>query len=271
MYARAKTFSSLAFVYSLATGLFLISAVAAFAASITSFTANPNPALVGNTITLSVTTDNSPPPSGFAWSYTCGDSGCAHDAVPITGAGANAYFIAPYIGNHIFACTATFTMPGMPPTSLSATGGGSADVQGPDNDNLASGPGIDATWNSGIPVEFDFVMQKGAIPIGTLAAGTIQERIERPQSLQDSGWIDGAPGILYKQGATIIDMKKATFDSAFFFSTGVNGGVLDDFYQTNRFLGQNCCGQTVTCTFPRRHFRRVRSGLNTFNIVQIFP
>ncbi len=244
---------------------------AAYAAVITSITITPSVVVVRRTSQAAVTTDNAPPPSSYAWYYDCDEAGCQGPAIPYGINSPTVTSAEPYVGIQTIACEATFTVPGLPPnapTVLTATAGAALTVVGPDTDVLTSGPGISA--NPCVPhtVEFLFEMRHGTDTIGASAAGTVEERIERPAQNFDSGWT-GTTADFTRQGYTIVDKKSAQVDNCAAYNAIPNGTVIDDFFQTNRFLAVDCCGNTVAYVFPRRHFQRVKDGANSYTTILI--
>ncbi len=238
--------------------------IVAYAAALTSISVTPSPVLLGDVSTWSVTTDGTPV-SSYKWEYNCAESGCAPQTTPLTGNSATISYTESYVGAQNVACTATF----VPPFGK-ATIGRAFTVLGPDADSLIAGPGVVENIFSNNPIEFRFRMTTSGSPLGSMIAGAVQERIERPQIPQDTGWIDGAPGAYFKQGNTIFDMKKALFQgSEAQWENFPVGHVWDDFYQTNRLLAVDCCGQTVICEFARRHFQRVKVGNYTYKIIEL--
>jgi hypothetical protein len=106
-----------------------------------------------------------------------------------------------------------------------------------------------------------------------MIAGYVQERVQRPQANPptDSGWINGAPGVLYVQGGQIIDNKTFTLNPFFLnqYNALPNGYVLDDFIQTNRMIIQDCCGQNKTFQFSTKHYQRVKDGPNSYTMIEL--
>jgi hypothetical protein len=83
---------------------------------------------------------------------------------------------------------------------------------------------------------------------------------------------------LYLRGNTIVDIK--TFEvipNPFPPQTPQqawdaiqNGTVIDDYFQTNRIIINDCTLTPQTFTFARRHFQKVKQQ-NGFEIVEITP
>jgi hypothetical protein len=247
----------------LAVGTFVSTA---YAASITSITVNPSDPLVGTSAIVGVTTDGNA--TSYAWSYSCQADGCDGDVIPLRGSASSPSITVnlPNVGTNLLICDVTFTTVAMPPSSVTVPAGVPVHVEGPDMDDLISGP--DTPTNACVPasVEFDFVMENGGDPIGALAAGTVEERIVKDDF--DSGWSGEEAGEFTRQGNTIVDNKTSTpLGLCSDFMALPNGFVLDDFTQTNRFKAMDCCGQTVIFEFAPRHFQRVKTGPTTYTTI----
>jgi hypothetical protein len=141
------------------------------------------------------------------------------------------------------------------------------DVLPPQYD-IVSGLGADSEGfpNMVNPLRFE-VYCTGDRPMGGQPDGYPEERIVRPQSGFDSGWVGPGPDFYYEGGA-IIDIKRTDVDPQTWNNIAI-GAVLDDFIQHTRFIVKDCHGLNTAFTLGTRWFQRVKSSASSVKIVQI--
>lgn len=146
---------------------------------------------------------------------------------------------------------------------------------GPDNDVIASGLNVDSA--NGV-VELRFQVRHGNLQIGAQIDGKPQERVEllnpANQPYEDSGWKDPTPNKYYWDTATydtaIVDRKSLDVNNIIFIARAVGQTVLRVRHR-NRFAIKNCHGEYQYCEFASRILDHVKTGPDTFKIVQVNP
>jgi len=143
-------------------------------------------------------------------------------------------------------------------------------VIGPDRDTF-TGP-LDSVLEDILPaimtMDVRFPVFAGTIPIGPNFEGYPQERIRRPQNGIDSGWLGTAVfhDDFHMDGSEIFDHKwwgGPTWENV------QVGATVDDFYQQNRLVIQDCTGAEQFFTFAERHFRKVKTSAFSWQLVEV--
>ncbi len=148
-------------------------------------------------------------------------------------------------------------------------------VVGPDSD-LVTTP-LDSTASSEDPLfmEMDvlFYLYAGTFLIGSNAEGAAQERIWRAEQYGGTGqwgdWIGPTTGEFELIGEMIWDFKTATVLDREAWDALSNGTVIDDFYQQNRVVINDCAGVPQTCTFAVHHFRKEKLGATSWRLYEV--
>ena len=107
---------------------------------------------------------------------------------------------------------------------------------------------------------------------GVEIVGYAEERIRRPAANSDSGWPRGTNqigGEFNWDTQKIVD-KKVTYVSNedWFRLLAPYGTVIDDFFQQNRFVIEDCNGNQQYYYFDERRFLKRKNGVESIELVE---
>jgi hypothetical protein len=258
---------------------FVIVAVAvpaALFAAVTQIAIKPGvPIVVGSSRTFQVV--SSKPVSQYKIRWRCLEQPTGLWSDPFSnGTGIFGPFNEPRVGNReVEGQTIAFI--GMPPQPVTSTLTRQYTVVGPDSDVIVQGLNTNSTGFPRMENEVRFIMKYSDIWVRGWIDGFPQERIRRPQKPppnDDSGWVGPKPGEFDWATEYFFDLKFVHLPNpqsiAHWNSLPVNT-VFDDFFQQNRFVIRNCNGAFVYYYFEERRFQKVKSGAQTWTLVQINP
>lgn len=133
---------------------------------------------------------------------------------------------------------------------------------------------MDSTDNE---VEVRFIVVRGASQIGGYIDGYAQERVRHEDHVTgfthySAGWPDfvgPTPERFYwdELSAEIVDIKSYDMSKAAVQNKPV-GFVLADVHQTNRLVIKDCAGEDQYFQFPAKHFQMIKSGPDTWKLVE---
>lgn len=150
-------------------------------------------------------------------------------------------------------------------------------VVGPDRDHFSSPQDSNATSDDPLFMEMDvlFYLYAGSLLIGDDVTGIAQERIKREPQFGGTGqwgdWLGPTIGEFELIGEMIWDFKTATVLNRAAWDALPDDTVIDDFYQQNRVILNDCAGQPQTFTFATHHFRKKKTGSTSFQLYEVDP
>lgn len=157
-------------------------------------------------------------------------------------------------------------------------GTGQFTVAGPDHDTFSSPQTSNGVTNDEpLFMEMDvlFYLYVGTLLIGENTTGDAGERIKRSVDFGGTGewdsWTGTSIGEFELIGEMIWDFKTATVLDRPAWDALPIGTVVDDFYQQNRVILNDCAGQPQTFTFAARHFRKKKAGPTSFELYEVNP
>jgi hypothetical protein len=238
-------------------------------AGITSISYTPDPIVVGQATVY--TANCTPQPFKYEWDYRCtqGQTGAWVPSPPETTSTNTKTDYESQVGSFDVRCKAYYQGSGNPPPPpTTSTSIKSVTVNGPDSDTITAGLNTESTGYPAMTLTVKFQVRSGATAIGIHTDGYPQERIRRPQSDFDSGWVDPSSNY-YFNGSTgeIIDVKVVQL--GWLWSNIAIGEVFDDFYQQNRMVIRDCFYNQVYYSFSERHFQKVKSAPYKWKLVQV--
>ena len=238
-------------------------ACSAVIAGLTAIQVQTEPITVGQVVAYVATEDGKNGPGTWSWDFRATSGGNQGQWVPLSNGSTTSRITEDRVGSYNVRCTGSYAGQTTSVIIRSIT------VNGPDHDVLTKG--LDSP-TSQVNLEVDFDVLNGAIPIGIIGSsvnGFPQERIRRPQNNNfDSGFVGPTVGSYYTQGYTIVDIKQTNLGSSVFVNAAI-GEVIDDFYQQNRMVIKDGFNQDQFFYFPERHFQRVKTGINSWKLIQI--
>jgi hypothetical protein len=243
----------------------------ALAAQLTSITYTPNPIILGGGCTYTANDDGTAPNGAYKWEYRCTSGGTGNW---VTAASTKkTYFIYEgYPGNYEVQCTAPYPK-GDSTVSVNVTiAPANADhvISGLNNPAGVGGP--TGTPGGMVPPTrrlILFQIMVGSTPAGPYVAGTLQERVRRPDLGFDSGWINGDPADLFVEAGKVNDYKVVNVappSTLMTYDTLPNGYVIDDFYQQFRIVTIDSCGNQVMMYLTEHHFTKTKSGYRQWSL-----
>lgn len=243
-------------------------AVSYFSGDLISITldTDPNPICVGVAVTYTANDDGTPP-STYKWEYRCTDGGTADAWVLATANQKSVTFVEGYVGSQEVKCTGHYNAMGQFPAHDSICSR-SVSINGPDHDEIDPLFSFDSFGWPEMIVNVFFNVYCGSHRMGGGVNGYPQEWISRPQYGLDGPWSEPAPGEYFLQNGTIVDVKK-TNGLHPLWATWQPGDIIDDFYQTNRMVIKNCHLNDVYFQFATRHFRRQKTGADTWRLILV--
>jgi len=193
-------------------GLFLVVGHAHLSnAGPTNISYTPNPLFLGCASTYTVH-DNSNWQAIYSWSYRRAGGG-PNDWISFGGNTTSVNYIEPKPGSYEVQCEAVYvSQNGVQPPPASAVSV-IVTINQANADKVVSGLNVDTIMGSEPDtvrpgqLTVTFQILSGTTPVGPNITGQLQERIRRPSNNEDTGWLNGAAGVLYIESGNIIDIR----------------------------------------------------------------
>ena len=166
-----------------------------------------------------------------------------------------------------------FAFPGNPnpPPPTTSTCVKSVSILGPTADNITAGLNVNSTGSPEMYIWVTFEVLCGTSRMGMMVQGYCQERVRRPTEVPpyDSGWVGPTPSFFLTY-AGIQDYKRVvTMVPSPNWDALPDGTVIDDYFQQNRLVIQNCNGASEYFYFADRHFKLIKTGAQSWKLTEV--